>query len=46
MCNDIAWAYIRWRGETYFGGISEFCLFTRAGGMSENREGPKNNLLM
>ena len=32
--------------EAYLQGISGFHLFTRVSGMSENVEGPKNNILM
>ena len=31
--------------EAYLRGISEFRLFTRAHGMSENMDGPNNNIL-
>ena len=32
-------------GGGLFAGILGFCLFTRVCGMSENMEGPKNNIL-
>ena len=32
--------------EAYLRGLSGFHLFTRAHGMSENMNGPKNNILM
>ena len=34
------------RGGGIFAGISEFRLFTKAHGMSENMDGPNNNILI